>query len=296
MMQTKFQIAAMLSAAAAFFWFIFLFAFRHRKKALSVRPGQPRPDEWLFAGWSENVYDSLFKENPAVIARRVGVNVEAYTHNCEILKEPQRLKDIIVKKLMGFLLIALCGFAGIALKNILIIFFGVLAAIPLIFFGMQKIESAVKLKKFRMVEELPRFIDLLQTALLINLPVEDAIMVTAKNLKETTLAQEFLSAVAEAQMGVHDWQAALERLARKYEIDPLSDFVLDLVTSYNKGVPIADAVARKSRDIKQSNLLSMKARASKLTSTILLPVLGFKVMPLLALLCIPIIQQITSGL
>jgi len=295
-MQTRFQIVALLLAVAVFFWILFLFALRHRKKALSTRPDQPRQDEWLFADWSENIYDSLFKSQPQIIARRIGVNVDAYAHNCEILKEPQRLKDIVIKKLLGFLLIAVCGLAGIILKNMIIIFAGILASIPLIFFGIQKIESATKLKKFRMVEELPRFIDLLQTALIINLPVEDAIMVTAKNLRETVLAQEFLNAVADAQMGVHDWQAALERLARKYEIDPLSDFVLDLVTSYNKGVPIVDAVTRKSKDIKQSNLLSMKERASKLTSTILLPVLGFKVMPLLALLCIPIIQQIMSGL
>ena len=171
-----------------------------------------------------------------------------------------------------------------------------LAAIPLIFFEVQKVDKAAKLKKFRMVDELPRFIDLLQTALQINMPVEDAIILTAKSLSDTVLAGEFLNAVADMQMGVHDWQAALEKLARNYEIDALSDFVLDLVTSYNKGVPIADAVARKSRDIKQSNLLSMKERASRLTSTILLPVLGFKVFPLLALLCIPIIQQITTGL
>jgi Flp pilus assembly protein TadB len=161
---------------------------------------------------------------------------------------------------------------------------------------VQKVDKAAKLKKFRMVDELPRFIDLLQTALQINMPVEDAIIITAKSLHDTVLASEFLNAVADMQMGVHDWQSALEQMARNYEIDTLSDFVLDLVTSYSKGVPIADAVARKSRDIKQSNLLAMKERASRLTSTILLPVLGFKVMPLLALLCIPIIQQITTGL
>ena len=295
-MQTNFQIVALLSAVAVFFWIIFFFALRHRKKVLSTRPGQPHPDEWLFADWSENIYNSLFKVDPRIIARRVGVNVEAYTHNCEALKVPQRLEDIVIKKLMGFLLVAVCGLSGIILRNMWVIFVGLLAAVPFISFEIQKTESAMKLKKFRMVEELPRFIDLLQTALLINLPVEDAITVTARNLKETVLAQEFMNAVADAQMGIHDWQAALEQLARKYEIDPLSDFVLDLVTSYNKGVPIADAVTRKSKDIKQSNLLNMKERASKLTSSILLPVLGFKIMPLLALLCIPIIQQITNGL
>lgn len=292
----QFQIAALSTGVAVFFWIVFIFAFRHKKKSEQVRPDQPQMHPWLFDYWCINIYDNLFKAQPADIAKRLGVNVESYVHNCSITRLPVKLKDVVVKKLLGFLVVGICGFLGIFLANMIMIAFGLLAAIPLIFFEVQKADKAAKIKKFRMVDELPRFIDLLQTALQINMPVEDAIILTAKNLGDTVLAGEFLNAVADMQMGVHDWQAALERLARNYEVDALSDFVLDLVTSYNKGVPIADVVARKSRDIKQSNLLSMKERASRLTSTILLPVLGFKVVPLLSLLCIPIIQQITTGL
>jgi len=289
-------MAALLVSTSLFFWIIFLFALRHKKKADKLRPDQPQTDHWLFNGWCENVYKSLTKKPTEQIARRIGVDVNGYKHNCKITNLPVKLTDVVVKKLLGFLLVAICGFIGIAFKNIFIILAGLLLATPLIFFEVQKTEKAAKLKKFRMMEELPRFVDLLQTALQIAMPVEDAIILTASHLKETVLAGEFLNAAADMQIGACDWQAALEQLARNYEIDMLSDFVLDLVTAYNKGIPIADAVARKSRDVKQSNLLQMKERASRLTSTILLPVLGFKVMPLLALLCIPIIQQISEGL
>jgi len=292
----QFQIAAILTGIAVFFWVIFIFALRHKKKAEQVRPGQPQMHLWLFNNWCVNIYDSLFKAQPADVAKRIGVNVDSYIHNCTITRLPIKLKDVIIKKLLGFFIITIAGFAGIILAEAIVIVLGLLLAFPLIFFEVQKADKVAKVKKFKMVDELPRFIDLLQTALQINMPVEDAIILTAKNLSDTVLAGEFLNAVADMQMGVHDWQAALERLARNYEVDALSDFVLDLVTSYNKGVPIADTVARKSRDVKQSKLLAMKERARKLTGTILLPVLGFKVIPLLALLCIPIIQQITTGL
>ena len=295
-MRFQFQIVALLNAAAVFFWIIFIFTYRHAKIVKALRPNQPQAHPWLFDGWCEKIYDNLFKSNPEITARRIGVNVGSYLHNCSITNQTVMLKSVIVKKLIGFSIIGVCGISGIIMSKIFLIIFGVLVAIPFVFFEVQKVDRAAKLKKFRMVDELPRFIDLLQTALQIAMPVEDAIILTAKNLKDTVLAEEFLNAVADMQMGVQDWQAALEKLARNYEIDVLSDFVLDIVTSYNKGVPIADTVARKSRDIKQSNLLSMKERASRLTSTILLPVMGFKVIPLLALLCIPIIQQITTGL
>ena len=295
-MRIQFQITSLLSAVAVFFWIIFLFTMRHNKKAGQMRPDQPKMNSWLFDNWCVNIYNTLFKSEPSYVAKRLGVNVDSYIHNCSTTRLPVKLKDVVVKKLIGFLIVIICGFFGIAIANMYVIMFGLLAAFPFIFLEVQKADKAAKLKKFKMVDELPRFIDLLQTALQISMPVEDAIIITAKNLHDTVLAGEFLNAVADMQMGVQDWQAALELMARNYEIDTLSDFVLDLVTAYNKGVPIADVVARKSRDIKQSNLLSMKERASRLTSTILLPVLGFKVMPLLALLCIPIIQQITMGL
>lgn len=201
-----------------------------------------------------------------------------------------------MKKVLGYLSLVLFGLLGLLLANVYIIFLAVLLAVPLIFFPTQQVVKAAKIKKFRMIEELPRFIDLFGTALMIGMPVEEAILTTAKSLPDLLLAGEFLKAIAETRLGVYDWQAALERMSRKYEVDVLSDFSLELINSYNKGVPIADAVARKSKDIKQSNLLTMKERATKLTSTILLPVLVFKVLPLLALLCIPVIGQIINGL
>lgn len=294
-MDTPLLIAALLSGLSAFLLALFLFALLYSRKAHKKRNCSPG-DDWIFTDWSIHLYDICTRKDPASVGRMVGLNADAYLHNCGILKVTPNLKDVVVKKILGFAVLFLTGIAGVIFSNILFILLGLILGIPLVFFEVQKIERQTRRKKFQMVEELPRFIDLLQTALQINLPVEEAILITAQSLADTILSQELLASIADTQLGIYDWQAAMEKMAQKYEIDALSDFTLDLVTTYNKGVPVLDAVARKGRDIKQSNLLAMKERASKLTSTILLPVLGFKVVPLLALLCIPIIQQISSGL
>ena len=135
---------------------------------------------------------------------------------------------------------------------------------------------------------------MLHTALLVNMPVEQAIKVTSEHLKGTILAEEFNRALADTQLGASSWPVALEKLATDYEIDGLSDFVLDVVTAYNHGNSITEAVERQSKDIKRSNLLSLKEKASKLTNTILFPVLVFKILPLLAIMCIPIIYQLNA--
>ena len=84
------------------------------------------------------------------------------------------------------------------------------------------------------------------------------------------------------------------RMLKEYDVGVFSDFVLTLVAAYEKGIPIAETVVRKSSEIKQSNLLEAKERAVKLSNTVLLPVLIFKILPLLAIMLIPIMQQISS--
>ena len=100
--------------------------------------------------------------------------------------------------------------------------------------------------------------------------------------------------MAETELGAKSWQRALEEVALKYDVGVFSDFVLTLVAAYEKGIPIAETVVRKSSEIKQSNLLEAKERAVKLSNTVLLPVLIFKILPLLAIMLIPIMQQISS--
>ena len=115
-------------------------------------------------------------------------------------------------------------------------------------------------------------------------------------LSLSLLSEEFLASIADTQMGASNWQEALEKLSEKYAIDSLSDFVLDLINTFNKGASILDSVERQSKDIKKNNLLTMKENASKLSNTILIPILIFKIFPVLALIIIPIIQQLNSTL
>lgn len=294
-MDIQILIACLLSSAFVFLIVLCISLILHSRKMRQTRLKNPK-EEWLFYDWSAVLYDLFIKAKPIDFGKKMGVDVPEYLHNCEIAGLEPKMKDVLIKKMLGFLSLFFFGILGLLFINLYIILLALLLALPLIFFPAQQADKAAKVKKFRMVEELPRFIDLFGTALMIGLPVEEAILTTAKSLPDSLLAREFLNAIAETRLGVYDWQAALEKMSRKYEVDVLSDFSLDLINSYNKGVPIADAVARKSKDIKQSNLLTMKERATKLTSTILLPVLGFKVLPLLALLCIPVIGQIVNGL
>lgn len=97
-------------------------------------------------------------------------------------------------------------------------------------------------------------------------------------------------------MGASGWQQAMEDVAARYDEETLSDFVLNVSTSYTKGVSIAATVSRKAEDIRETHVLAVKERAGKVTNTILLPMAIFQLMPMIVFLIIPILSELTGTL
>lgn len=291
-MNIPLEVVAILYGVAIFFAVIAGIALFHSSKAK-----RSNENTWLFDKWEIQLYDALFgKKEPLSIGKKIGMDVEKYTHNCKLIHQAERTKQVIVDKLCGFTIVAIGCIVGIFVRNPIVMVVGLIIAFPFIALPIHFVESAAEKRRFIVADELPRFLDMLYTALIMGFPVDQAIDLTAQNLKGTILSEELLKTLAETKVGAFSWQEALERLASDYGVDTLSDFVLDITNAYKLGSSITDSVARKSKDIKQSNLVAMKERASKLTNTILFPVLLFKIVPIIALMAVPIVVQLqTTG-
>lgn len=276
---------------AVFLTVIAIFTVQHGKKSHRRR----NKSVWIFDNWQENVYDSLFEKEPQIIAKSIGVDLDKYIHDCKICKENAKLKKIVVERLLGILTLILFVFIGIALKSIVITLLGCAISFPVSYLGTYTAQQKAKARKLQIISELPRFLDLLHTSLAIGLPVEQAIDITADSLKNTILAKDFKRAMADAKMGACSWQEALEKMASEYEVDILSDFILDITNAYNNGSPIIESVVRQSKDIKQSHILMMKEKSAQLSNIVLVPILIFKIIPILAIVCVPIVIQLNSS-
>lgn len=249
-------------------------------------------EEPLYKDLDVKIYDAFIHKKPEIVARKIGINAEEYYKNCELIRKPANLKGLIAKIGLSAMTVLWFTVVGLITKNWYVSIAGILIGLFLIVYLVKRPEEQAADVRAQIVAEMPRFLDMLQTALYINMPVEEAISITAKHLKGTLLADEFAKTVAEIQLGAFGWQTALENMSHKYEVDIFSDFVLDIVTAYDKGIPIYDVVARKNKEIKQTNLLMLKENASKLNSTIVIPIAIFKLLPLIVILCIPIIYQL----
>lgn len=253
-------------------------------------------DLWAFSNWETALYEFLFKnQDENDIARKFGINSTKYVAACNMAEQDIKLKNVIIDKLLGLILFFISISTLFIFENLLICISGTFLGLFVSSKTTMKAERKAKTKRLQLTKELPRFLDLLYTALRLNLPVIQAIEITADSLSDTLLGKEFKRTLSSVKLGSESWQAMLEFVANKYNIETFTDFVIDLVTAYNTGSSIAETVNQKSREIKQYSLLNAKERASKMTSTILFPILVFKIIPILALLCVPVIIQLNNG-
>lgn len=291
------QVIALLSGIGVFFLVIFAAVIRDEIRSRKSRTTRD-PSEWLFTRWDEKLYDAFFREKPEIILKKLGIDTERYLKNCAVIRKSfPNLKKITADKLTGVFLIflavllaAVSGGSGLAITAVIL-----LGGIAVYQAGIPKIGKAAAARRQQLTGELPRFLDLLQTALYINMPVSEAITVTARHLKGTLISDELLATMAEAQVGAVSWEQALEDIAAKYEVDAFSDFVLYLITGQEKGLSIYDIVARQAREVRQYTLVAAEENAGKVNTAVLIPIAIYKLIPLLFIVGFPLVLQLLGS-
>jgi len=249
-------------------------------------------DDWLYSNFLSKMYVALFGDrDPVPICKALGLKLDTFMMNCAVVRyTPDFQREAMLRILGVFTFI--CGILlSVVLVSIFPMIIGIVTYIVCASYLPEKIKRQAELKKSTMVIELSRFVDLLLSALESGMPIEIAIQETAENVP-CILSDELKASFVKVNMGAKNWQKALEDIARLYEVDQLSDFVLDITTAYNKGVSITESVARKAYEIKQSALLLAKERTAKMTNIILLPITIFKILPLIGIMMVPIVYQI----
>lgn len=237
--------------------------------------------------------DSKDIDNTKSTIKKLGIETTDYLINCNIAnKEPEY--ELLIRCRIGTLLSIMAGIViGIITFNIYIVIPFMLIGLVLMEYPTKKMKKYADDRKAKLNSELPRFLDILQASLKANLPIIQAIEKTT-NCLDGVISEELQSALSEAKLGNKSWQDALFDVAKKFENDEFSDFVLDLTTSYAKGVSITDTVENKSADIKKSNLLLAKEKSTQISNRVLIPVMVFEMVPMLAFILIPVAVQILN--
>lgn len=251
-------------------------------------------DEWLFSRWDTKLYDAFIQTPPEKVLKQLGFEQEKYLKDCAVIKNFfPNFKKLAADKLIGFGIIILSMFAFIltGVSGSIIYIITAMAGYILYMGDVNKVKKQAQQRRLQLQTELPRFLDLFQTALYINMPVNEAIVITAQHLKGTIIADELLASMAETHVGAVSWEMALQDIATKYEVDNFSDFVLYLITGYEKGLSIYDVVRRQTIEAREHALISAEENANRVNTAILVPIMVYKLIPLILIVAFPIMLQ-----
>lgn len=293
-MQKQALFISLCMGAAILIFIIFLTAMQYSKSNKHSVYGKNNPDDWLFHNFYLKVYSAFFGiKEPEDVAIKLGINIEKYYKNCQLTRTRPNAKRLIVNTIYGFAAFLVSIMLSLLVSPVFAAL-GVFLFFYLVFFEQQRLNSKAEEMKEQVAAELPRFLDILQTELIVGLPIETSIYIICEKF-DSLISREFLEALNEMELGISGWQQALEKVAAKYDIETLSDFVLDVSTSYMKGVSITDSVVRKTKEVKETHLLNIKERAGKATNTMLIPMAIFQFIPLIVLIMFPTMIQIFNA-
>ena len=248
--------------------------------------------DWFLHNLDVKMYSAFYGDKDIEeVAVKKGINVEKYYKDCDIAGEPYNLHKMIMGINYGVTCLIMFVVVGIVTGRIFLFIPGCLLFLYITFYEQIRLDNIVKKKKIQIQNELPRFLDLLQSELQVGITTEMAICMLCSKFNGL-LSREMMDSLNEVKLGLHGWTKALEKVAEKYEIEILSDFVLDITTAHEKGVSVAASVTRMAKDIHTTYLLNAKERAGRSTNTILIPIAIFQMLPMLAVLIIPILSEI----
>lgn len=293
-MQKQALFISLCMGAAILIFIIFLTAMQYSKSNKHSVYGKNNPDDWLFHNFYLKVYSAFFGiKEPEDVAIKLGINIEKYYKNCQLTRTRPNAKRLIVNTIYGFAAFLVSILLSLLVSPVFAAL-GVFLFFYLVFFEQQRLNNKAEEMKEQVAAELPRFLDILQTELIVGLPIETSIYIICEKF-DSLISREFLEALNEMELGISGWQQALEKVAAKYDIETLSDFVLDVSTSYMKGVSITDSVVRKTKEVKETHLLNIEERAGKATNTMLIPMAIFQFIPLIVLIMFPTMIQIFNA-
>lgn len=258
-----------------------------KKKLEKIKEG-----EWLFSNFHDVVFDAIYKNSKA--EKLCGIDRLEYERMCKIVHKTPEFKKVVAYRIEGavicflFLLMAYVMSYSVTAMIICLIA-GIGSMYFLWMMPYSRLKSQVENKLFYVSDDLPRFLSLLEKAM--DLPIDQAMLVTASKF-DSPLSEDLIDSINKVALGANGWQETLLDLARTYEIENFSDLVLEIINSYEQGVNIRPLITRKAYEVEQSRMYAVESHDARIKTMIYLPIIGLKVLPLMALICLPMLGDI----
>lgn len=247
--------------------------------------------DWLFSGFHHMVYGLFYKQPKSDTL--CGISRREYERYCKILHRKNDFEAAVAMRIEGIFILLVCLVcAWLTASNILLtaVFALTGATGAMLLYGLpySRLKGQVEDRLFRVKDDLPRYLSLLEKAM--DMPIDKAMLLTASKF-DSPLSEDIIDSINKVSLGADGWQSTLVDLARTYDIEVFSDLILEIINSYEQGVDIRPIVTRKAYEVEQNRLYAVEAHDSKIKTLIYLPIIALKILPLMAMICLPMLTN-----
>lgn len=256
------------------------------------RLGDEDQDGWLFSHFFESVCKTVYGKSRS--DKLSGISRKEYDRYCRIIHRDNDYEASVGKRVTGLASLMLCLCVpllgeGSFSAGAAFLFIGVIAFYLLYIMPYANIKSAVEKRLFHIVDDMPRFLSLMEKAM--DLPIDQAMAITAKRF-DSPLSDDIIDSLNKVSLGASGWTQTLTDLARLYQLQDFSDLILEITNSYEQGLNIRPVIERKAYEVEQKRMLAVEEHDTKIKTMIFLPIIMMKVVPLMVLIALPMLSKL----
>lgn len=229
------------------------------------------------------------------ILKAIGIDlstIQKHLLRADILDQtPEQMASL---KIAGLFLGTFVGATSYVFLGILGIAFGMAVYMYLGIIPFSRLTRIYEKRKAEIKNTLPIFLRFMSDATSVGLTVEEAIKrVSAKY--DCLLSNEFLKVEKDARF-TSNWGSAMEDMAFKNDIDELYSLVSEIRISKDKGTPITELLVRHAEKMDNERSLRASEIARKKSTTLIIPIFIFLIVPLLGVIMLPAMELIMTQL
>lgn len=242
--------------------------------------------------------DTVIKKDKAgtlfKLATYFDVNMEHLQNQIRILHKEDSISavEILAMKILGVIFGAALGIYAFSIADLTMGIIAFTVFIALYFLPQDKIKEGLKEREDQVVRELPLFIEQVYMCIEAGAPLQEALMTVAEN-NGGVLGPLFKEAFVKASYG-GSWEDELYQMMRGVNVEPLEDFVNDILISHAKGTSINETLRTEVDHIHKIAAARQKEIIAKLDNKMMFMFVAFGLLPVLIIVGAPIFLQAMS--
>ena len=200
--------------------------------------------------------------------------------------------EILAMKILGVIAGAAIAVYALGIKDLTTGIIALIVFISLYYLPQDKIKEGLKERENQVVRELPLFIEQVYMCIEAGAPLQESLMTVAEN-NGGVLGPLFKEAFIKSSYG-GKWEDELYQMIRGVNVEPLEDFVNDILISHAKGTSINDTLRNEVDHIHKIASARQKEMIAKLDTKMMVMFVVFGLLPVLLIVGAPIFLQAMS--